>query len=131
MQLITVAEVLNHHQFNLCTELADKAKIKCTYVIGCDPPRLNTEAFLTPSFSEAFARLRDNTLETMSIIFDWSLGDKGGSDWIPYTLPSNLIVTEHFVQQSIRSLILWRVAGDLYDYLGFPEYYGPVSVIGN
>jgi hypothetical protein len=127
----TVADVLNQHQFELCAELADKAKIKCTYVIGCDPPPLNTEAFMTSSFSNAFSLLRSNTLETMSVIFDWSLGDKGGSDWIPYTLPSHLIVTEHFVRQSIRNLILHRVAGDLYDYLGSPEYYGPVCVIGN
>lgn len=131
MQLITVTEVLNQHQFELCSELAGKAKIKCTYVIGCDPPRPDTEAYLTSSFSEAFSILRDNTLESMSVIFDWSLGGKSGSDWIPYTLPANLIVTEHFVMQSIRNLILRRVAGDLYDYLGFPEYYGPVSVVGN
>jgi hypothetical protein len=131
MQLITVTEVLNQHQFELCSELAGKAKIKCTYVIGSDPPRLNTDAYLTSSFSEAFALLRTNMLEAMSIIFDWNIGGKSGSDWIPYTLPSNLIVTEQFVRQSIRNLILRRVAGDLYDYLGFPEYYGPVSIVGN
>jgi hypothetical protein len=129
MQLAEIGVIIDPQQLGLCLELASRTKIECSYVIGCDSTGEDASAHLTSSFSDAFKLLQSNTIESMSVIFDWTIGDRLYSDWIPYELPANLIVTEHFVEQSIRNLIHRRIAFDLYDHLYEAEYNGPVNVV--
>ena len=127
MDLTVETDLLDLHQMNLCMELANRARINCSYVIGCDPARIRSDAFLTSSFSEAFAIMRRNELESLSVIFDWKLGERSGMGWIPYDLPASFVVDEDFVLRSIRCFIRRRIAEDLYKYLDEPSQVRPAS----